>query len=141
MTEELGKCDCCGKYVYDLLDRMWTIRRYSYLLNPTVYDPANVEYIIDVLVHENMRRLQLGPLIRSKLFTLYSKACHIVTHQIIPALVMRGLRKPQMNLRDCWWWEKDFPIPMAEDLIFLEDSIVYPKFRYVLQVIVEDEPE
>ena len=146
-TQKQGRCDRCGKYIYELLDRLWCLRSYSKMYNKVCLNynpsPACTEVAIENIVHRSMRRFrfQLGILPRSKLLHLYTKATRIVTHFILLALLERTKQPWLLPGRGCnprkpsFWFGPHFPLKVMQILGCREskmchESKIYAKYEY-----------
>lgn len=112
--KNMSQCGQCGKPVYELLDRLWHLRKnICRLFHFAFYRPRFVEYSIEAATHANMNTLKLGILPRAQLFDMYEEATRIVTDLVLVALAKRAveLKGEKPNPLDvAWWYEGELPL-------------------------------
>lgn len=135
-TKSMGKCDQCGKFVYDLMDQLWNIRQFSGIFKDIYFRPYMIQLVIASAVHLSMRNINFGVLSRSKLMELYTEATILSTNSIVPLLATRAMQnrfdKGDKNLLDLtWWYDSTFPLDIG-DLLGYRDSEFFVKYKYHL---------
>lgn len=131
-TENLGRCDRCGKFIYELLDLTYGLRTHVTL--PNKNESSLLDYAIEVAVHETMSRLNLGVTNRSQLLERYGEATKITSHLLFFALSEQLMGGGTLKLdpyNPQWWWDEDFPLDLLS-LFGYRDHKIYSRYEYVM---------
>ncbi len=132
-TKEHGICDICGKKIYHLLDAMWRLRKKmlfpkvrSVPLYFSTSDLIYMEYTVDMAVHENVKKFNVGMLKRTELFEVYLQATEVVTAEIIrAAYIIRernfigfsSYKESVLHPESAWWFnDPDYCLKMSNIL-------------------------